>query len=939
MADQSQKVRSGQHLPNDVLLLIIELFHYDRRTLSSLLTVNWFFFHETSKILLSNPFTMWNIILRMGKSRDEDIMVLLLTSIVERFAVPSPDNPQPFTHSDVLEEYGLQWVRSPLYPLLEERLAAEADGKEPKPLPKLMMDYSLFFTTLFTSEWKVKWFTFIVPKLKYMDEEKNHAAHMAKISAPGYISEDKNSSLYNPSDSPFRRMDQFVMDSVLLIFIRYNLENVIRCTLDCDRSALFIPMAKKMSRLKYLLLDSSSGTLTPLQFSDTLAFIRKSQTEFPNKEPLGFSMTYLFTRTFGYDGVPRAWWDDRLAVESTVPLQPLLLTLCETINRPKCIIVESLQRFYERSGKINLDRLEILRQYGNQPHTQDHHQVAAFLKRCPELRELTMPVISPFLFSTLLDSKSPKPIVGSSSKELTIPRQINKLEKLHLSLTQTYVAGLYALNDAMDVFGSTIIYLRVENYGQLVGVDSPYLEGEASIQLKHLPQVKSIGGWNAPCLRKVDLSLSSLVEVDLGGFEGCPLLQDLSLKLSDNAPSVAFRVLPGQDPGNDIPGQLTDTVKPLLQVFPKWNLPWLRNLSLWGMAAVRFNYDSLCSMGRLENLVLSSAHISPSALRQIPGQAHHIDPYFGRAPEEGPWRPLDTGLDIYGRGPWIRNWTLPSLQTMHLEGPGANVFCFEWLLGCPSLTSLVLGTGDNIRRIPLNTVSAESYSIDPSQQKQTGVDERLESMGLGPNCHHESSPKEDVSVAYLDSKMTFLSVRGSWYIRPDDWIALLVTCMPRVQVIHLTNYESSRGISPYETLESIMCAEEVKKIVFADFVEENSKRPNLMGDTFTDGRRRIKSREELCAKDLRLQHMNTNIELAKTNREKLGLVEILESERSKYMKMAITLHEHGKRLFVRKGDLLAPTDCKAAAIPEEETDRFCQMSEFSWNRFQWPKSE
>ncbi|KAG0294573.1 hypothetical protein BGZ96_000921 [Linnemannia gamsii] len=146
------------------------------------------------------------------------------------------------------------------------------------------------------------------------------------------------------------------------------------------------------------------------------------------------------------------------------------------------------------------------------------------------------------------------------------------------------------------------------------------------------------------------LRVNKNVIIEPAPFEGCPLLEDLSIsgEIEISTASGNFEVL---------------------------RIPLLKSLELATGTASLYKLKSLQYSPLLEKLVLVDS--LPTAFPQFGGGDNGgFEDIFSSM-----HRPL-------GVSPWT--WTMVHLTRMHLVGPPAFQFRFEWIRRCPALTALTV---------------------------------------------------------------------------------------------------------------------------------------------------------------------------------------------------------------------------------------------------------
>lgn len=311
-------------------------------------------------------------------------------------------------------------------------------------------------------------------------------------------------------------------------------------------------------------------------------------------------------------------------------------------------------------------------------------QQTTFLKHCDNLKVLELAVHEPGTFSWALERNLDGNAQRHRGNYLCI------LERLYIHMD----AGLVVVHDAITAFGQSLRYLKVS--------------GNTIPQELSLLKDMQVSEWIIPFLRTLIVDIEATVRVVLGGFDQCPCLETLSLRIRS-------------------------ITNPLVQRFtypvsstPIWKLPRLTSLKLYRRAALSFDFDSLEHMPTLERLVMVSAGDE----RPIP------DEYLPRLMAYQSFKQssnCNNGASSLGAGKWRNYWILPHLKSIHLEGPPSWVFCFQWLITCLSLESIHLTTGKDFQQLPLSS-SSENASRMPTKtptKRQPGTNpENVEDSGF-----------------------------------------------------------------------------------------------------------------------------------------------------------------------------------------------------------------
>ncbi|KAG0046757.1 hypothetical protein BGZ83_008068 [Gryganskiella cystojenkinii] len=215
-------------------------------------------------------------------------------------------------------------------------------------------------------------------------------------------------------------------------------------------------------------------------------------------------------------------------------------------------------------------------------------------------------------------------------------------------------------------------------------------------------------------------------------------------------------------------------------LFPKFELPRLKTLILIGTAALRFDYDSLTTLPKLECLDLTCAenHALNEQLSRIPRLSHHLG--------------LDDSTPKWGLDTWSRV-SLPRLQTLRMEGPPAYVFEFSWLEAImPALENLTLEVGGSFSVVagpaaaPLSVSSGLCRAIDPI----------ILATATTTTAYGTTSRAEPRTRRLSSSTLICVSLWGPWITTAETMHTLAGWIQgPKLRDLRLHRVPSSRSLT------------------------------------------------------------------------------------------------------------------------------------------------
>ncbi|KAF9432169.1 hypothetical protein BGZ76_011178, partial [Entomortierella beljakovae] len=377
-----------------------------------------------------------------------------------------------------------------------------------------------------------------------------------------------------------------------------------------------------------------------------------------------------------------------------------IITILEAVKRPSMLEVDEIPNFYELAQNIETDRIiEISDCDDSRFEMGECEAMGKFLRRCINLRTLTIAADRPDAFSWAIQD-------GRATSGMALM----KLENLKVTGGKVIHEVIKSFNDAMIAFASSLrcVTLLSRCYKELR--DYPYETRNIwilrSLQLQRVASANSIGNFPKILPNLTRLEIYSDSSVNIGTFDNCPNLEWLSIELTR---SSQHRHRPQQEeepttlPGPEIlldPNWQHPDID--YNLFPAWNLPNLKQLNLEGMAAVRFDFESLPTMRKLNWLSIrwekSPQPISTEDYRirqlKIP-----LVPSLSTSTS-------NQRFGIFGSYSF-QQWSLPDLTFIHIDGLPSTVFCLEYLRLFPRLESLSLSYPGGRIELPRYPICAQ----------------------------------------------------------------------------------------------------------------------------------------------------------------------------------------------------------------------------------------
>lgn len=713
-------MNTDQPLPNELLLMIVARVKSDRKALHTLLFISRFFFMAAAPLLYAN-FLCADLFKKNEQKRQSKLIELLIASAIHSQrrlshgeASNSPNG--AFSATQFLEGFGLQLVEPVTSSLLQDAIM----GTSPTTI-----DYGLYLKT----QLSISIDSHIQRLLTALDLPIDEQQPATVFELIDVWDEQEHRDCLCERHGVHRRLS--------ILFLQCYPEHITSIEFCVCKAHQFLQLADKLPSLAELTVRRRPAFYIPeSHLQNTIAFIFKNRTAFPKKRPLQLRFTSWEWQSWhpSYhvgDFYDDSWEDDHLTGQERRELdrqyQLPRVALYKAAGHPVEMDLSLCPDFYQDAiDDIEVDALERLVdlnrsrfEFGEDPERQ------AFLQRCQRLKALEIYVDHPEFFSWAVNWNQS----GTTPQPET---PFNKLRELTL-----HTCGRYgALEDAMTAFGRTVDTVCFYDHGAHENDQE-----ELSIHVR-------VGSWNLPSVRVIDIS----GYCGLGDFSECPLLEKLKVRLFQ--------------PSNLDPTDEDDESQDLIAVAPVWNLPCLKTLELYGMAALLFDYNTLGLVPRLESLHLTSdLHVPVDMTQRLP---HYNQRLAFPESHDMPTSPIVEHV-------WKKQWNLPRLQSLILEGPPSSVFCFCWLTGCPMLNTLLLDTRQARQRLPLLSSSKSSAILPeiPPHDRTHTFDEDLGS-GLCP----EAKP-------LLCSNLETLTLKGNWEMSQEALVRALVIYVPNLSKLQV----------------------------------------------------------------------------------------------------------------------------------------------------------
>ncbi|KAF9199601.1 hypothetical protein BGZ59_003867, partial [Podila verticillata] len=630
-----------------------------------------------------------------------------------------------------------------------------------------------------------------------------------------------------------RDYKQEVQDRLANLFLEHNTKYIATLNFHIADSHRYLQYADKLENLQKVYLQRDQS-MPDKHLEDTKSFIVQNRTAFPGKRPLLLEFSYSWKTSDE--------WEDLTPLERRhrqIEFQKPLIMLYEAVGKPREIDVTDCPGFYDNCGNIDLESLEELDDQDLDRMTYEGPQQRAFLEKCHKLRVLKLGVGRPDMLSWLVEKKE------DGTKQARSDHLLKNLKVLDLWSQKEASCILLALEDATIAFGKSLREISVHS--------QPH---RSEIPQEPPLRPPSIGMWNLPFIRSIDISVLGQPLVHIGRFYQCPQLEVLHLQVIP--PSRQSLEQDG------VPNFGTITLS------DQWELPRLKSLHLFDIAALAFNYDSLDHMRNLRelHLIVRKQCQVPYPATSIPRLCSYV--CHQETPDSNNISPVDQR--------WKDRWNLPQLQTLRLEGAPSSVFSFSWLTGCPALETVELIHRAGFQRLPISSASEHSRFISRISPAIKSSPEDMEDTSMDPNLQ-----------PLLESKLHSFTFKGPWVMSETDLITALTVYAPNLSTLSLDRIHMEAAKNGEQFLETLLEA----KAIGRQLAEEASEH---------DGTGTSSSEESLSTSVVpvgKLHKIQCQYGVGKRSVAHLCLLEVPYGEAQNYRDAGITVFSvMGKDLIV-----------------------------------------
>ncbi|KAF9124596.1 hypothetical protein BGW39_008082 [Mortierella sp. 14UC] len=804
----------------------------------------------TIRKVMDEPLETWEMNMYEPKypTSSEKLFVLVLASLLH--------HQQQLTGKDapsILSEHGLQLVPSTEFELLKPLLPTVKDdgNSEEKQGNPMTLEYSKLFTTLNSYHWQyVEYHRFI--RLIEMPESlrSSQGAHQGidEIADQPTIDATTNESTVAVGQDEHtveiqegREYKDVVREAIAQLLLYYNVEIITDFSFYISEARKYHPLASKMAKLRNLTLYRDES-VPDQHVQDSIAFIRLNKASFPGKSCLQLGFDYRWS---SYD--TSAFTSIKESRRSMFSAMKSKLDLYKALGEPEDLEIGFIPGFYGLADDLSTERLirlddedQFRIEMGEGPDME------AFLRRCRRLDTLRMEIGHPYVFSWAAQHARDHADSGRSALSPALSTDLlPRLDDLYFWSDRPYRFSIYALNDSMVAFAKSLGSVCIINNhefrtrGQSTNPLNSWIlqkDDEKSRMIRTAPLANKIGDWPFPLprLRSLRLDLRCTSFIHIGSLDQCVNLEELDLRYG--AVGEAPRAI---EPNDDDPNADPRRQAPLdTNLYPKWNLPKLKLLHLDGAPALLFDYDSLERMPNLETMTLSCKKKVDleERLKDIPRLSMHSSRFYSSTLSQKTAPADDSAAATSASTPpngtiWTRTWTLPKLKTLEMEGPPATVFTFDWLKGCPSLTSVTLNLHlyGSPQRLPLIALSPDTYALPPSTEESGTKSPQNKTQDTAAVTGADA----DTEV-FMDSKLESLHLKGPWEITASDLTTLMTDNAPFLKTLTLNKVQRRGGMSVGAFVQAFKDADEICRKRYG---EDWDARPDDVADyDYEDGK-------------------------------------------------------------------------------------------------------
>ncbi|KFH61922.1 hypothetical protein MVEG_12256 [Podila verticillata NRRL 6337] len=525
--------------------------------------------------------------------------------------------------------------------------------------PKPIIDYSKFTARLDTSEWQsAAWHQF----LQLTTRPNEHLETGFRDRTPELHEADSPLWLSHQQDYHYKQTLQQRISALLTTRGPGCVQELSVHVRDVHK---YLPLAEEMKQLAKLNIHRE-GSIPEEHIQDLITFIQRINN--PRKR-----LKYLFTDG-GWNIDTRNLLTKPEKRAKLIQFHNPTIPLYELVPSPN-INVSYFPDFYKLVGRMDKSQIQVVFDcHEDRVASGETLLQQEFLKGCPRLHSLNIRVQDPRVFAWAVHNA-------------TVTTQ--RLETLVLNSNSGTVV-FPALEDLIIGFGRSLrkIHARVDIGGY----------GSVSIGSHTLSR------WNMPFVQAIELNVRE------AGFL-------LFMSALDQCPQLSILKIQGPIPHRSNLDGLSPTEK--LSVSPKWYLPNLKTLDLYGLPALLFNYDTLTDSPSLETLSIVSwvtadltkriarlsEHLTYGGSQDVNSGQPHARSEDGVEQEHGRWTEQEHGR-------WTEQWNLPKVTSMTFRGAPSIAFCFNQLKGCPQLKALWLSTPAGFaQRLPFSWKSAQATQL------------------------------------------------------------------------------------------------------------------------------------------------------------------------------------------------------------------------------------
>ncbi|KAF9432925.1 hypothetical protein BGZ76_010132 [Entomortierella beljakovae] len=836
---QIKKSQEPTTLPEDCLYNIVDSLRSDLNALHSLIFVNKFFFNAAIRHMYEDPLatwglTDWSMLQKTQRGQFERVIVSFLQARIRESAyAPGDYNLSSQIVDGVLQRFSFQLQTT-------HRLAEDIHS-----IQKWKIDYSKLFIKL----------------------------------APNYLVDTKLIRLRDIINTESQEYTTSFRENVISMLVHYNHRYIKSLSFGISQIGNFLPFSAKLSKLQSIHLGHDRDNVDPY-LEDMLSFIALHQSTFSYKKSINFEFNMGWDH--GLSGVgflPKGVdlevffqrWEECRARNLT--RQRPMIAIIKAVKRPRKLKVSMVPNFYKIAEDLEADQLlELWDTDEGRFDAGEREAMNAFFRRCKNLKTLKFKVIHHDAFAW----------VDEGNQGVSGEHALMKLENLTIWSSEVCHAAIKAMNDAMEIFSSSLRNVMLWHSFSVDERDLPNVYRNirtlSSLELQRIPSACTIGEYPLllPNLTNLKIELRHTVCVNVGSFGNCPNLEDLWIEFGYGNHHTELR------PEGDEPTILPDTdvlLDPLwkqvtndLTLFPVWNLPRLKRLTLVDKAAARFNFASLPTMRCLQELKLdTTVYTYPEeSIVDYVNRQHKIiiDPTS---------TPLHLGLNQHSGifGSYTnQKWTLPSLTSIYMSGLPPLIFRLDYLRLFPKLKSLVLWNScksAEVYRYPSYVV------VDP----ESGIESLRD---------HDPITDSTNDTPFLESQLQEFTLMGDLTMSSRNITNLVTIYAPFLEKLEMGQYHCNNSTNGYRMLKAFNNADNKNSVYESLRLLETGSlnKSNMTGEGSLPGRKLL---SVACYYSLDEQVIN-----------RLGFVIIGQSEQGAYHEKRLRTYEFTGALLVRDCD-------------------------------------